>query len=68
MAQRVTDTLTGINTTGTKNPQTLTQAPELTFTAQAKLSAGGVSATVRLVAWVISSTEPETLSVEGLAL
>jgi hypothetical protein len=61
MATKLTDTLTGISTTGTKNPSTLTKWPEFGATAQVALSGVGVSATVRLTAWVIGG-KPETLA------
>lgn len=60
MASKLTDTLTGVTTTGSKAPATLTKWPELGATAQVSLSGVGVSATVRLVAWVTAG-KPETL-------
>ena len=66
MGTKLTDTLTAVTTTGTKNPATLTRWPEFGATAQVALSGVGVSATVRLVAWVIGG-KPETLATFNLS-
>ena len=61
MPSNKVDTLTGVTTTGTKNPATLTRFPELGGTAHVALSGSGVSATVRFTAWNIA-TNPLTLA------
>jgi hypothetical protein len=66
MASKLTDTLTGVTTTGTKNPATLTKFPELGGTFQAALSGSGTSATVRLTAWNIGAN-PLTLATMTLS-
>ena len=53
MPQQITDTLSGVTTTGVKTPGQINKAPELGFTAQASLSDAGVSAVVELQACVI---------------
>lgn len=60
MPAALTDLRQAVTSIGPYEPATLTKWPELGATAQVSLSAAGVSAVVRLVAWVIPS-KPETL-------